>query len=137
MTTTNTTTKPKDWQQMTWQALFSTCTPQEREEVIIIMLARIESRRHESLEVYRKEPFLLSSLSVPELRDVAGVVANDAHKLLLATYPGVDALLLAFECLNSFSMGDEETINYNDLADVISSLKEVWGVSTETKGKQA
>lgn len=134
----NTQTNQKNWQQMTWQSLYDACTPKEREEMITTMLMRIEIRQSESVEVYKRDPGLLTGLSVPALRDVAEKAANDAHRWIVTTYPDLTTLLIAYECLISFSISKDETINYNDLTDIISSLKDVWNsVSTETKGPSA
>jgi len=121
MNTTHTKT-PK----MTWEELYEAFTPKEREEMIFAMLQRIESRRRESMEVYKRDTSLLAGLSVSALRDVAGQAVEDLHKWAIATYPEVTDLLISFECLSSFSAGKDETINYMELADVISSLKTVW-----------
>ncbi len=127
--------KEKDYKRLTWQQLYEVCTPSERESAVILMLRTLESRQDEEIEIYKQDPELLASLSVSALRNLAGKVSNDAHKKILDLCPEIADLLLSFECLTSFSLGKDETIHYNDLTDVISSLKEVWGcVSTETKG---
>ncbi len=123
---------------MTWQALYEACTVREREEMVILMLQTIENRKEESIEVFKRDPGLLAALSVAELRELSGRVAEEAHQKIISIHPEIADLLISFECLNSFSMSKKETINYNELADVIGSLKEVWGVSVETtKGRPA
>ena len=137
----STPTAPKNWKQMTWLSLFDACTPKEREEMVSLVLAMLESRKDTSIEIYKRDPSLLAGLSVSALREMSESAANDAHKWIIANYPQLAPLLIAFECLTSFSMGKDETINYNDLTDIISSLKEVWSmdhsVSVETKGQKA
>ena len=129
--------KEKDYKRLTWEQLYEACTTQEREDIVILMLKTIESRQDEEIEIYKQDPELLASLSVSALRNLAGKASNDAHKKILERYPESADLLLSFECLTSFSLGKDETIHYNDLTDVISSLKEVWAcVSTETKGNK-
>lgn len=116
---------------MTWQELYEACTPKEREEMIFAMLQRIESRRRESVEIYKRDPSLLAGLSVSALREVAGQAVEDVHQWTVTRYPSAADLLVAFECLCSFSTGKDETISYMELTDVISALREIWtGLST-------
>lgn len=129
---------PRDVEAVRWYTLYLKCTPKEREEMTAAMLARIESRETESIEIYKRDPDLLRGLTVTSLRDVADQSIQHAHQWIVTRYPDVADLLIAFECLSSFSMGTNETISHMELADVISSLKEVWKlVSVETKGTPA
>lgn len=117
-----------------WLTIFEQCTPSEREEITLAMIRRVESRRRETLDVYKRSPDLLAGLSVSELRDVARQASEEAYTGLLTAFPEAGELLNSFECLSAFGVGAEETISHNELADVIASLKTVWAsVSAETK----
>lgn len=138
----NMTDQRKDYKKMTWEQLYDACTQKEREDMLFLMLGKIEKRQEEaqreSIEIYKRDPGLLTSLSVSALRELADRVAEEAHKKILHINPEIADLLLALECLTSFSMGKDEPINYNDLTDVIASLKDVWNsVSMETEVKPA
>ncbi len=120
------TPKLKNWKQLTWEKLYEASTQQERDDIIILMLQTIERREKDSLEVYKKDPALLADLTVEKLRDVAERTAETVHIWIIEKYPDIARMLYSFECLSSFSMGKEETINYNEFSDVISSLREAW-----------
>lgn len=122
-----------DLEVVRWYVLYLKCTPKEREEIAIAMRQRIESRQQESTEIYKRDPNLLTGLSVSALRDVAGRTVEHAHQWMVEHYPGAEDLLNSFECLSSFSTGQDETISHVELSDVIASLKAVWQiVSVET-----
>jgi len=125
---------PNDFNAIQWQILFLKMTTKEREEMIFAMLQLIESRRRDSLEVYKRDPSLLAGLTVIDLREVASKVVEEAHQWILTRYPGAADLLVAFECLCSFSAGKDETISHIEFSEVLSAIRDIWtGFATEPK----
>ena len=142
----------------TWQALYDACTPEERQEIAVLMLAKIEARRREAVELFKREPRLLDTLPASTLREIASNEVEEAHQIILTAFPEVAGMLAALECLSDFSTSKVEP-SLADILDVKASLEDVWkaardmdsrmittskpcrkpakSVYTETKGKPA
>lgn len=120
-----------------WLSIYEQCTPHEREEITIAMLQRIESRRAESVEYFKKTPLALNALPASRLMEVVEVTLRDAYDWLVENCPRAREKLSAYESLTIFYMTQGEK-SERDLREAIGAICTVWGVSplpvaTETK----
>lgn len=111
------------------ESLFNKCTPTEREEILFHMLSFVEARESESqketIKLCKENPKHLETLPASKLREIAGVVLEDAHSLIVSTHPDTEDVLLALEGLTAFSVSaDEPTLA--DMRDTITDIQAVW-----------
>lgn len=112
-----------------WESLFNKCTPAEREEILFHMLSFVEAResksQKETIDLCRENPKHLETLPASKLRQIAGMVSEDAHSLIVSTHPDTADILLALEGLTAFSVSaDEPTLA--EMRDTITDIQAVW-----------
>jgi hypothetical protein len=111
-----------------FKPLYDACTPEQRQELMFVMLAMKEKRRREKLKLLVSSPRQLESLPVSELREIASTGIDDAHAWLIENFPQSKDVLDAMECLTFFTLAADEPTPA-DLRDVVTSLEDVWKAS--------
>lgn len=108
-----------------FRQIFDKLTPDEREEITIEIIKRMDARRSSALRFLMANPQHLFNVSADKLREVVSIGLEDAHKWIIENNPQSSKMLNALECLTAFSLSKDEP-TAADLTDVIYSLEDVW-----------
>ncbi len=132
MSTTPTATTRTDW-----LSLYEDLTPNERDEITIEMLRRVESRQRETIQYLKKTPLALDGLPVSKLMDVVEDALSEAYDWIVENFPQAREKLEAYDSLTVFYQ-DQGEKSERDIREAIDAICKAWGVtmfpvSTETE----